>query len=95
MGASTEGILGHLLRALADPTRRRILRQLAIEPGATTSDLAHTTPGVTRWAVMKHLAVLRKAGLIQTLPEGRRRRHFRVKGALAPLADWVRSTEFG
>jgi hypothetical protein len=45
---------------------------------------------MTRWGVMKHLAVLRDAGLIQTMAEGRHRRHFPEKGALRPLQDWVR-----
>jgi DNA-binding transcriptional ArsR family regulator len=39
--------------------------------------------------VMKHLAVLRDAGLVQTLPEGRRRRHYRVERGLEPLRKWM------
>jgi DNA-binding transcriptional ArsR family regulator len=44
---------------------------------------------MTRWAVMKHLAVLRGAELIQTLPQGRRRRHYRDERGLQPLRDWL------
>ena len=44
---------------------------------------------MTRWGVMKHLALLEEAGLVQTLPEGRRRRHFREAAALRPLSDWL------
>lgn len=95
MDRRTEAALDRSLRASADPTRRRILRYLEDEPGATTSRLAERLPGVTRWAVMKHITVLREAGLIQTLPEGRMRRHFRVTGALRPLSEWLRSTEVG
>nr|MDQ3554891.1 helix-turn-helix domain-containing protein [Chloroflexota bacterium] len=62
--------------ALADPTRRSLLATLERDPGATTTDLARAAPHMTRWAVMKHLTVLREAGMIQTLPEGRHRRHY-------------------
>ena len=81
--------LDHLCRALADGSRRRILADLAREPGLTTAQLAARLPRMTRWAVMKHLASLRDAGLIQTLPEGRRRRHYRVERGLQPLHDWL------
>lgn len=84
---STE--LDRLLRALADPTRRRILRLLTQRPGMTTNEIAGRVPGMTRWGVMKHLAVLVEVGLVQTLPEGRRRRHFREAAALRPLHDWL------
>jgi DNA-binding transcriptional ArsR family regulator len=62
---------------------------LGAEPGLTTAELAERRPRLTRWAVMKHLAVLRDAGLIQTLPEGRRRRHYRDARALAALTAWL------
>jgi predicted transcriptional regulator len=81
--------LDRLLRALADPTRRRILRLLTQRPGMTTNEIAGRVPGMTRWGVMKHLALLVEAGLVQTLPEGRRRRHFREAAALRPLHDWL------
>jgi DNA-binding transcriptional ArsR family regulator len=77
------------LRALADPTRRRILALLAEQPGLTTSQVARRSPGITRWGVMKHLAVLRAAGLLQTLAEGRRRRHYRETAPLDALATWL------
>lgn len=81
--------LDALFHALADPSRRWIWRELGRRPGATTGELAGGLRGMTRWAVMKHLAVLRAAGLIQTLPEARRRRHYRDERALAPLRDWL------
>ena len=88
---STE--LDRLLRALADPTRRRILRLLTQRPGMTTNEIADRVPGMTRWGVMKHLALLSEAGLVQTLPEGRRRRHFRELAALKPLHEWLAAAE--
>lgn len=85
--------LDRLLRALADPTRRRILHLLATRPGLTTHQLAAQVPGMTRWGVMKHLGQLREAGLVQTLPEGRRRRHFREPAALGVLRRWLDGAE--
>ena len=84
--------LDDLLRALADPTRRRLLAVVASQPGLTTAELAALTNGMTRWGVMKHLAVLASAGLIQTMPEGRRRRHFHEPAALEPLRRWLGQT---
>ena len=89
MTATDDSALDRLLRALADPTRRRILRLLAQNPGMTTNEIADRVAGMTRWGVMKHLALLSEAGLVQTLPEGRRRRHFREAAALRPLHDWL------
>ncbi|HET7677955.1 MAG TPA: helix-turn-helix transcriptional regulator [Candidatus Limnocylindrales bacterium] len=79
-------LLGH---ALADPTRRRLLRLLRESPGLTTGELAAAVPGLTRWAVMKHLDALRAAGLVQTLHEGRRRRHYRDPRGLDELFAWL------
>ena len=81
--------LDTLLRALADPTRRRLLSLITLRPGLTTAELASLTRGMTRWGVMKHLEGLRSAGLIQTLPEGRHRRHYTERAALDPLRNWL------
>ena len=81
--------LDDVLRALADPTRRRLLAVIAAQPGLSTAELALQTKVMTRWGVMKHLGVLNAAGLIQTMPEGRRRRHFHEPQALDPLRRWL------
>lgn len=81
--------LDAIFRCLADPTRRRIFAELGRRPGTTTADLTVSEPRISRWAVMKHLAVLRDAGLIQTLPRGRSRYHYRVERNLGPLQDWL------
>jgi len=49
--------------ALADPTRRRLLDQLANDGPLNASQLARAHP-VSRQAVVKHLAVLSGAGII-------------------------------
>jgi DNA-binding transcriptional ArsR family regulator len=84
--------LDEILRALADPTRRRLLALIEGQPGLSTAQLAQQTKGMTRWGVMKHLAVLDSAGLIQTMPEGRHTRHFHEPHALDPLRHWLAST---
>jgi DNA-binding transcriptional ArsR family regulator len=89
MAGTDSAELDRLLRAVADPTRRRILRLLGQRPGLTTNEIASRVPGMSRWGVMKHLALLEEAGLVQTLPEGRRRRHFREVAALGPLSVWL------
>lgn len=77
---ATDVPLDRVFGALADPTRRRIVVSLRETPGLTTGELADGVSSLSRWAVMKHLAVLRAAGLVQSLPDGRRRRHY-VDGA--------------
>ena len=59
-------------KALADPTRRRILDQLRDGPCPTTT-IVETFPELSRFGVMKHLDVLRDAGLVSTRSEGRKR----------------------
>lgn len=59
-------------RALADPTRRRILDLLRRSP-RTTGGLAAGFFGLSRFAVMKHLAVLEEAGLVLVRRKGRER----------------------
>jgi DNA-binding transcriptional ArsR family regulator len=82
--------LGARIQAIADPSRRRILERLLARPGQTTAELCQHVPAVTRWAVMKHLRVLGRAGLVLTLPEGRRRRHYADRAALEPVEAWLR-----
>jgi DNA-binding transcriptional ArsR family regulator len=59
-------------KALADPTRRRILDLLAARP-RTTGELADAFGRLSRFAIMKHLRVLQKAGLLIVTREARKR----------------------
>ena len=59
-------------KALSDPTRRAIL-DLLRQGSCTTTEIVERFSGLTRFGVMKHLAVLRDAGLVQDRWEGRRR----------------------
>jgi DNA-binding transcriptional ArsR family regulator len=59
-------------KALSDPTRRAVLDLLREGPKKTT-EIVKAFPGMTRFAVMKHIEVLRNADLINTREEGRER----------------------
>ena len=59
-------------KALSDPTRRAILDLLHQGPRMTTQ-IVEAFPHLTRFGVMKHLDVLRDAGLVLTREEGRQR----------------------
>ncbi len=59
-----------VFKALADPSRRRLLDRLRAEDGQTLTAL---TKGLqmTRQAVTKHLAILEAANLVSTVWRGR------------------------
>ena len=59
-----------IFAALADPTRWRVLTLLAERGEATATTLAGDLP-VSRVAVIKHLAVLDRAGLVKSRRAGR------------------------
>jgi DNA-binding transcriptional ArsR family regulator len=59
--------------ALADPTRRQVLRAVAEQGPVTATALADGLP-VTRQAVAKHLGLLREAGLVAAERAGRETR---------------------
>lgn len=67
------GALNRLGRALADPTRCRLL--LAMADGPTYPARLATGLGLTRPNVSNHLACLRGCGLVVATPEGRQMRY--------------------
>src|SRR5262249_39575272 len=64
--------LDPIWKALADETRRTILDFLRSGPKPTTA-IVEQFPDLSRFAVMKHLDVLRQAALVVTREEGRQR----------------------
>jgi len=70
--AGRAGELDAVWKALSDPTRRAILDFLRNCP-RTTTEIVEMFPRLSRFGVMKHLEVLRRAHLVQTRDEGRRR----------------------
>ncbi len=70
--------------ALADPSRRSLLRSLTAGP-ARVVDLAASRT-ISRPAVSKHLRVLTEAGLVRATDHGRERHYELVRDALSPVA---------
>ena len=73
--------------ALADPTRRAILRRLA-QGEATVSELMAPF-ALAQPTISKHLRVLEQAGLIEQGRDAQRRPRRLSAAALENVADWV------
>ena len=91
--------MGDVFKALADPTRRTILDELAERDGQTLFELCArlaTRHGLasTRQAVSQHLDVLEAAGLVRTRREGRYKFHDLRRGPLEHLTErWLAPRE--
>jgi len=64
-----------VFKALADPTRRKLLDLLYEREGRTLTEL-ESTVDMTRFGVMKHLRLLEEAGLVVARKQGREKLHF-------------------
>src|SRR5262249_52972417 len=64
-----------LFKALADPSRRRLLDLLHAHDGRTLTDLCDHLE-MTRQGVTQHLAVLESANLVVVVWRGREKLHF-------------------
>ena len=64
-----------LFKALADPSRRKLLDALHANDGQTLNDLCEHLD-MTRQGVTQHLAVLEAANLVATMRRGREKLHF-------------------
>ena len=64
-----------VFKALADPTRRKLLDRLHADNGQTLGALCEQL-GMTRQAVTKHLALLEDANLVATVWQGREKLHY-------------------
>jgi DNA-binding transcriptional ArsR family regulator len=74
--------------ALADPIRRELLAKLARQGESSVSTLAQPHP-ISLPAIMKHLGVLERAGLISWRKDGRTRHCRLVSEALQQAGDWI------
>jgi DNA-binding transcriptional ArsR family regulator len=74
--------------ALADPTRRRVLRSLSRGESQTASGLAAELP-ISRQAVAKHLASLRAAKLVSSERVGRETIYAVRPEPLDEAARWI------
>jgi len=64
-----------LFKALADPSRRKLLDLLHAHDGRTLNDLCEHL-AMTRQGVTQHLDLLEAANLVATLRRGREKLHF-------------------
>jgi DNA-binding transcriptional ArsR family regulator len=91
--------VGDVFKALADPTRRAILDELADRSGQTLFELCSRLAmrhqlTMSRQAISQHLDVLEQAGLVKTRREGRFKFHDLQPAPLETLtARWLRPTE--
>jgi DNA-binding transcriptional ArsR family regulator len=94
MGAASAADLDAAFAALADPTRRGVIRALLRKPhraGELANAVAMSPPALSR-----HLRVLRAAGLIVDagVEEDARVRVFSVApAAFAPMREWLDQVE--
>ena len=87
--------VGDVFKALADPTRRKILDELTDRNGQTLFEICARLAtkhqlGSSRQAISQHLDVLEAAGLIRSRREGRYKFHDLDTGPLERMADrWL------
>jgi DNA-binding transcriptional ArsR family regulator len=88
-----------VFKALADPTRRRILDELVERDGQTLFEICTRLVtkhglGLSRQAISQHLAVLEAAGLVVSRRQGRYKFHDLNTEPLERVATrWLRPTE--
>jgi len=58
-------------KAIADPTRRRVLELLQANRSYGAGEIAGMFPKVSRPAISRHLKILRQAGLVHAKESGR------------------------
>jgi DNA-binding transcriptional ArsR family regulator/uncharacterized protein YndB with AHSA1/START domain len=107
-GAAARPLIGNLLvaytagvtmdkafRALADPSRRRLLDRLNERNGQSLRELSEGLE-MTRQAVSKHLAVLEAALLVTAVRRGREKLHYLNPVPVQEIADrWIGRYERG
>jgi DNA-binding transcriptional ArsR family regulator len=78
-----------VFRALADPMRRRLLDRLRSKNGQNLGELC-AGQKMTRQAVSKHLAILKKANLIAVRKDGREQLHYLNPVPIQEIAErWI------
>ena len=88
--ARAEGVssVRDVFSAVADPTRRQLLRLLADADEVSLHEITARFP-LSRTAISKHLAVLKEAGLVSDRKVGRETRYHLNAGPLREIQDWV------
>jgi DNA-binding transcriptional ArsR family regulator len=75
--------------ALADPTRRQLILNLAQHSPRTATQLAKEYP-ITRQGVLKHLNILESAGLVTVRQDGRDKLYTLTPEPLGEVDDWIK-----
>ena len=84
-----------VFKALADPTRRRLLDLLHKESGQTLTALCEHMD-MTRQAVTQHLQLLEDANLVAVVWQGREKLHYLNPVPLHEIyARWIEKFEHG
>ncbi len=78
----------HLMKTLADPTRRSVFEAIARSADITVGELVRGST-VSQPAVSQHLRALKAAGLVAERRQGRNVHYRAEPRALAPLVDWL------
>ncbi|MET9488149.1 metalloregulator ArsR/SmtB family transcription factor [Nocardia sp. NPDC006630] len=87
--------MDEVFKALADPSRRRLLDGLNERTGQTLRELC-TGLEMSRQAVSKHLAVLEAANLVTTLWRGREKLHYLNAEPVNAIAErWINRYDRG
>lgn len=86
--AEEVSVLRDVYSAVADPTRRQLIRLLADSDDLPLHEMTARFP-VGRTAVSKHLAVLKEAGLVIDRKAGRETRYHLNAAPLREIQDWV------
>ena len=82
-----------MFKALADPSRRKLLDVLHTNNGQTLSELCEHLD-MTRQAVTKHLVLLEEANLVATVWRGREKLHFLNPVPLHEISErWIAKYE--
>ncbi len=76
VNSATDEAFVDVFKALADTGRRSLLDALFARDGQRLGELCEVLPAITRFGVMKHLAVLEGAGLVTAYKVGREKRHY-------------------
>ena len=78
-----------IFSALADPTRRDLLMNLAESSPRTATQLAEDYP-ISRQGILKHLHILEDARLVAVHQKGREKRYTLTAEPLSDIDEWIK-----
>jgi len=88
-----DSAMARVFKALADPTRRRLLDRIHADNGQTLGALCRDL-NITRQGITQHLDLLQAAGLLSTVWRGREKLHYLNPVPLHDIYDrWIAKFE--